>query len=137
MNLRRRALLAGVGLAGLLPNLFGRWTPAAETAPTSVTLLAGLAGRADAVAVGRAYLSQAGHDGSAAALSADLMRELGTDAQTSNARLNRRINDLCRRDFAAGNVVSIDGWLLARTEAGLCILAALVDANAAGTRYPA
>lgn len=137
MKLRRRALLAGVGLASLLPSLFGHRTRAAVNAPTSATLLASLAGRTDAAAVGQAYLSQAGNESSAAALSDDLMRQLGADAPTSHTRLNRRIDGLCRRDFAAGDVVSVDGWLLSRTEAGLCVLAALGEANAAGTRYPA
>ena len=68
---------------------------------------------------------------------ADLRRRLGPDALASRARLGRRIDKLCRGDFAAGDVVSVDGWLLSRTEAGLCVLAALVEANAAETRYPA
>jgi hypothetical protein len=41
------------------------------------------------------------------------------------AHLRRLIDMKRRHDFSIGNTVTVDGWLLARTEARLCALATL------------
>lgn len=44
-----------------------------------------------------------------------------------DGELRRRLEARCRRDFAERRVVQLEGWLIARTEADFCILAALVS----------
>lgn len=39
--------------------------------------------------------------------------------------IDRSWRDAIRRDFAAGETVHVEGWILSRTEARLCALAAL------------
>jgi hypothetical protein len=87
-------------------------------------LLAGLlADRRSAEAVGLAYLRTIDH--------ADLSREdlmQGLPAEFSAmapAERQQAIGARIRRDFAEGVVVTVDGWMLSRTEARLCALAAL------------
>lgn len=137
MNLPRRALLAGIALAGLMPGLHGRPGRATGGAPERAALLTGLAKRKDAATVGRAYLAQRRYHGSAVDLSTELMQRLGIGSRASQIDWNRRINRQCRHEFAAGDAVDVDGWLLARTEAGLCALTALFEATPAGARQPA
>ncbi len=134
MNLPRRAVLAGIALAGLAPGLLGRKDP-----ETDVALLAGFADRNDAVAIGRAYLAQQTLSEPAADLSAGLVKSLGIPKGSGLSRttLGRAITRQCRREFAAGDVISVGGWLLARTEADLCALAALAATASPGAAQPA
>lgn len=37
----------------------------------------------------------------------------------------QNVSDIVQRDFAAGRIVYVDGWALARTEARLCALVAM------------
>ncbi len=46
-------------------------------------------------------------------------------AASTTERLRQLIDERRRHDFATGNTVILDGWLLARTEARLCALATL------------
>jgi len=42
-----------------------------------------------------------------------------------HAGIRKGLTDACAKDFATGNVISIGGFLLARTEARLCALMAM------------
>ncbi len=46
-------------------------------------------------------------------------------AQVAAARKDGGISAAIRSDFAAGRVVSVDGWIISQTEACFCMLAAL------------
>lgn len=133
MNLPRRALLAGIALAGLAPLLLGRKDPQADFA-----LLTGFADLGDAAAIGRAYLAQQNPAEAASDLSADLMARQGipSGAASSRTAIAHAIARQCRREFAAGDVVSVHGWQLARTEAELCALAALAAAASPTAAQP-
>jgi hypothetical protein len=77
-------------------------------------------GLRDAAEIGQAVLR-------AGAVEADeraLRRELGFGTAEPLA-LDRSFRDAIRRDFAAGETVHVEGWVLSRTEARLCALAAL------------
>ncbi len=58
---------------------------------------------------------------------AGLLREalFANGLPTDPAALRRHIAALCRRDFAAGETVVVDGWILARSEARACALVSL------------
>ena len=77
--------------------------------------------RADAAVIGRAYLA-------ANPAEADLnrlVRQLTALANTPSD-LQAAIGDRLRRDFADRDTVRLDGWVLARTEARLCAVCALL-----------
>ncbi len=59
----------------------------------------------------------------------DGQEELAVAAVTIPDRvLHRHIGECRQRDFLDGNTVSVDGWILSRTEARLCALVALQGA---------
>jgi hypothetical protein len=68
-------------------------------------------------AVARAYLAAAPEDADRARLRAALAARLGEDFARADARA---IAAAIRGDFAAGDVVVVQGWLLARTECRVC-----------------
>jgi hypothetical protein len=72
---------------------------------------------------------------SARAIGAAYLREYAADAETlaidfpttlSSAELRSAIAASVRDDFATSRVVTVDGWMLAITEARLCALAYLL-----------
>lgn len=83
-------------------------------------------GNSDApVVVGRKYLEMVPEEGSEAQL---VERLFGEKALIKGGRfqlLKARVLRLRQQDFARGDLIEIDGWLLARTEARLCALAAV------------
>lgn len=70
-------------------------------------------------AVGERYLVVAPEEAEAEALRSLLPGELGTAPQVASAEV---VDRAVRRDFARGDVVEVDGWVLSRVE---CRLAAL------------
>lgn len=74
--------------------------------------------------VGERYLAQAPEEADPARLAADLFGGVAVDG-ASPRRLRRHIDHRRARDFAQGDTVIVDGWVMARTEARLCALAAL------------
>jgi hypothetical protein len=52
---------------------------------------------------------------------------LASDCPTTRRQL---VQDQCAQDFAAGRTVTVDGWVLSETEAGLCAARALHGAVA-------
>lgn len=139
----------GVVLAGLaqsvLPWRFGGragWSAGAEAVhPGARDWLAVLRSTRSAGALGRACRASSGIEGTVDELVAALDRraarlpvggdgrplggraeeEPPRDAPTPSRRLVRRMS---QSDFEAGEVVSAEGWILSRTEARLCALAA-------------
>lgn len=109
-----------LGLATLFA-LLGRDGAAAAALPSSNDALEALLPRTeDAALVGRAYLAQYATEGDA-----DLLRRSLVSLAAEPRSLRRAIGERIRRDFAEGDTVRVEGWVLARTEARLCALCAL------------
>lgn len=130
---RRRLLLAaGAALpAALVP--LRPWRALVEMAPppSARARLAGVLGNRDSArAVGREYLRIA--PAAPAELTAAISAQLdggGTPLERADdGELRGALARCVREDFDGGTVVTIGGWVLARTEARLCALTALDDA---------
>ncbi len=126
--LGRRTLLAhaaAVTAACVLSAPRALW-PIAEPAPGAGLALA-FKHRQSAIAIGRRYLSRFPDD----AMPGVLARGLGPagtgDPAAARAALRARVRD----DFARGDTVLLDGWVLARSECHACAALALA-AGAAG-----
>ena len=127
----RRSLLRGLGWLGLLGTfwgvrgirLSGRGSPdAAALVPEDFF------DRVEsAAAVGREYLRLVPEERDAARLRQLILADCRETPGAGSPR--RRLHDSVmarqRLDFEAGRTVRIDGWVLSRTEARLCGLAAL------------
>jgi hypothetical protein len=100
----------------------------AAVAPTGAAphaeLLRLLPARRDAVIIGRAYLDACPADRDLDALLRHFER-LGA-ADTLRTAIAARL----RKDFEDRDTVRVQGWILARTEARLCAICALLDAGA-------
>jgi hypothetical protein len=119
LRLHRRDLLIALGALAL----GGALAPSPEPAAAEVGGR-GLAGRLRdpeaARRLGLAYLSR--HPGER---DFDLLHAATLKGAGEGARAVRRLRARCREDFARGDTVRIDGWVLARTECRLCALVAL------------
>jgi hypothetical protein len=87
-----------------------------------------LADEAGARRVGLAYLSQSPEERDRQVL-VDLLIAGVVWPSLAGADVRTLIDARVRRDFASGDVVQLQGWMLSHTEARLCALAAL-DASA-------
>ena len=119
LRLHRRDLLLALGAlalgGGLRPS--GAGTPAdLHGRGFSARLRDPEAARA----LGLAYLSEHPGERDPGFLHAATLKGVG-----AGARALRRLRERCREDFARGDTVRIDGWVLARTECRLCALVAL------------
>jgi len=80
-------------------------------------------------AVGACYLKQAGVRGDPELLSRRfLVEDLGIPApidSMTDAALREITRLRISADFACGNTIMVDGWILSRTEARLCAIVAL------------
>lgn len=84
-----------------------------------------VAEQARTIAIGRRYLELYPREAEASLLSRKLLLGTsGADPGSVRAVVRRRI----RRDLRCGEVVRIDGWLLARSECRACALVALAAA---------
>ncbi|HEX6142694.1 MAG TPA: hypothetical protein VFZ01_08255 [Geminicoccaceae bacterium] len=123
---RRRVIMAlGLTALGLAFRPFGAWAaPGPARLPGARDLVRTLRHRASAARVGAAYL--AGHDGEqdVERLVAALNRGLD-DRSPERRRLRAALDRRIRADFAESETVRVQGWVLSRTEARLCALAAL------------
>lgn len=59
-----------------------------------------------------------------------LCRVLVGDLRPSDPELRRSVTSRIRADFASKDVAQVDGWILSKTEARICALASLVEAQA-------
>lgn len=107
---RRACLRVLAGLAIALPRIV-----AARPAVGFATLVPD---SESAVVIGRAYLAAYG--------SSDVWRQVSAvlDAGPEQA-MPQRFHNCVVRDFAQGDVVTLDGWVLSRVEAQICALVAL------------
>lgn len=87
--------------------------------------LAALIPHADSAArIGGRYLALTPAEADRGLLVASILGREEHEA-VGDAVLRRVISDSRQRDFIDGNTVSVDGWVLSRTEARLCALVAL------------
>jgi hypothetical protein len=131
--MNRRRLLTTLALGGAF---CAGWTgrarawlaPAARLEP-GAALLTLLSTPESAAAVGRAYLSSHPAEAHGPRLADRLaagMRSQGCEpAQASSEELRAALSRQIRADFAQGQVVHVEGWVLSVSEARLCGLAAL------------
>jgi hypothetical protein len=122
MPATRRLILWAMGAAGIalvLPPAVRHtaWRSGAAAPPVPLASLFGDV--TSARHIGRAYLEQCRAEADYDSLMADV-----GDLLTSPASA-RKFEDMRRQDFTAGRTVMVRGWLLSRTEARLCGLAAL------------
>ena len=80
-----------------------------------------------AIVIGRRYLSRYPDEGPPEALAADLLRASGGGPAAARTDLRARV----RQDFARGDTVLLDGWVLARSECHACAAVALAAGAAA------
>jgi hypothetical protein len=80
-----------------------------------------------ATMIGRAYLQTKPHEGEQQALVRVLLVALSDVSSEGRdpSRLGAEIKRVFSRDFAKGQTVTLDGWVMSLTEARLCALRAL------------
>ena len=128
-RISRRTVLAVAPAAALLPFLPVGRAPAA--APSAFAALVGsaLTHRTSAAAIGAAYLKSRPGERDAAVLSTMLQADLSVPPVASEeigrAMFRESVRRAARRDSRCGEVVTIDGQILSRTEARLCALVLL------------
>lgn len=123
-NLSRRAFLARTAMAGAVlaaPLVGVLHVTGARSGP--VHLVSELHGSRSARRLGRIYLDGVPSEASVDTVVTNLC---GMVDRHGDACLVR-VRDLIARDFHTGDVVTIDGWLISRTEARLFALSALVS----------
>lgn len=123
---RRRGLLLISGLLSLPWSLRVLLAGRADANPPVARLAAALGPRGSVEAIGRAYLEEAGGAFDADTTKASLARRL--DAQgidwhaASVRRLARGLGAIVEADLRESRVVTVDGWVMARTEVEVCAL---------------
>ena len=87
------------------------------------------AGSASARALGKAYLANVTDEASVLGLVRSIESRIAPYApvEPTDQELATAIARLRTADFEEGDVVTVDGWVLSRSEAQLCALATLVD----------
>lgn len=128
MNRRigRRRAMASLGVGGLALAVASKADIASLSSrdagvPVATWLRSMIADLESARRIGQAYLQSAPEDADRDRLLADLFPRLEPEAGDRRDSFAAR----CRQDFADGATVRVDGWVLSRTEARLCALAAL------------
>jgi hypothetical protein len=78
------------------------------------------------IQVGRCYLNQYPEENSKELIT-NSIDKICNDTYSSESKKSivSRINEACTKDYKARDTIYLDGWLMARTEARLCALAAL------------
>ena len=122
---RRRFLLFAA--ATMIPStVVGvSWTQSSWLRRTVIELL--LSDLPGAGEIGRRYLASAPEENDPALLAARLFpdhRDVPY-APFDVATMRRQLQGQCRREFATSDTVILDGWIVARSEARLCALAAI------------
>jgi hypothetical protein len=132
----RRAVLAAVAAAAAVrPDPALAAAAEADAAAARAMLDALFSDRRSAAAVGAGCLPAApqARPSPAALVRAILPRPALASARcVAPSRLAAALRAQIRRDFARGEIVAIDGWLLSRTEARLYALAAITGVRLRG-----
>jgi hypothetical protein len=130
--MHRRGFVIGFAslAAALLVNLPIRAGALLQAEPDALRRLAATFHHpGSAAAIGRTYLRQYPGEAEAQRLASEITSDLdclGCRVPSADeASLRAAVRERVRRDFAEGVVVSVDGWVLSRTEARLCAIAAL------------
>lgn len=121
---RRRVLqlLAGAGGATLMSSVVA--SDAGVPLPVVEALLAVLSSREGARAIGALYLEAVPGEASAGQL-VHLIAGSAHGAHMTPSAAQTMLLDAVRRDFERFETIELDGWVVSRTEARLCALAAL------------
>ena len=120
----RRAVLAGLGCASAASFVAGRVFGEAPIEPLRAFLALHFT-HPDTVAwLGEAYLSAESGERDRTALE---WAVFGDVIQAPSNAMTQAVAERIAADFRAADMVAVRGWGLARTEARLCALAALVD----------
>lgn len=106
----RRDIFFNLPLAGLACGLFPGQAIASPILTTPIE---------SAAEIGHWLIAHGAVDPDAVAQMTDLKGKLSAT----------QVRDMVRHDFARGQMVSADGWWISRTEAHVCVLAALCDSN--------
>jgi hypothetical protein len=116
-------------VVGLQPKL-GLALTEAEADSLSDKLLSIFSQRRSAAVVGTSWLRQLDERPEVDALVEGVMDHLDLTPRSLHASdvgsLRQRVRTKVSEDFAAGRTISVDGWVLGRTEVHLCGIAALV-----------
>jgi len=120
---RRRLLGGALAAAGAV--LVGERWRALVVIDRGLDYAGVFAGRTAAVAVGRWYLAGTPAEASSAVLTDAVGAALPAGALATRAALRRAARSRIDHELATGDVVLLDGWIVSRTEARLCALAAL------------
>lgn len=126
LKLKRRGVMFGIAATlalGALPGM--SWLRRGSAPKTLAEAI--FSDLETARRVGMSYLAQAARECDAAVLAAELPAGCAVAPTSRQAfdELRQTIDAQRQRDFAAGDTVIIDGWILARTEARLCALTVL------------
>jgi hypothetical protein len=130
-HLDRRSVVQTLGVAGLTLAVgpgagYGKALPGTADAPLARWLKCMVADLESARRVGQVYLQKAPEEADRDRLLMQIFPELTPARQIdSPAAWRRAYTAKCRQDFAEGQTVRIDGWVLSLTEARLCALAAI------------
>ena len=132
MALNRRGFLTGL-LAIITSAVTARATTrksGGETGRDALRLVCLFRHPGGAAGLGRHYLAAAAGEADTARLVTLVSRQLKELSEpvyrAPEAELRSALDEKVRTDFARGEVVMVDGWLLSVTEARLCALATLV-----------
>lgn len=129
MNKRRTFLgyLTSTALVPLIPARAGaaRRVPAPEAAPVIRILLEILPDNPAARRLGALARRHYGDKPGAGGLPARLAASFTKSSPPTTDQLRARLQTLRDADFAAGDTVTLDGWILARSEAEALALSAL------------
>ena len=113
----RRSVLAGaLALLGATAAPDRSWPKGAATVAETAARLG-----ADAAEVGRRYLESNGSEANCELLADLVAANLDRDAGEAPEQMAMAASE----DFRCGRVVTVDGWLLSRTEARICAIAYL------------
>jgi len=127
--IRRRSFLLALGAAGGA-QLVRRLQPwrvlvAVDPVPAAARLAGLVRAPESAASIGEWYLHHVPDEASADQLTAAIAAGLPGGLTGTDAHLRNALADRVRDEFAAGDVVQLDGWIVARTEARLCALCAV------------
>ncbi len=113
--------------ASLLAMTVATRLSAGTQAYTHAELLSFLGDRRYIHQLGLAYQSRFPEEANVASLTRILQDSLNQLSVKSTSGLQDQLNSLVMSDFARGDTVLLDGWVLARTEARQCALCTLQD----------
>jgi hypothetical protein len=127
---RREFLLQALAACGTAWAAPARLVEGGQSAPLDRAARAGTAyfgGNADAVrAIGEAYLQQLGREANRESMLAAARGTIGLiDRSRDEPGAIAAIVRAVRQDFERGRSVQVEGWILSRTEAEMCVLTLL------------